>query len=186
MPAGTKSWPSVYIGVMGVMPAVSPKSYVNLPLVNLGHAAGSLSRKGFGDDEIGDAMRRLDELDLLDDEALAERFVEFRSVDRGWGPFRLKVELRKRGVDGALAERVSDLGEDLHGRALQTALRRAALRAKDGWWELPEGRARLVKSLIGRGFSTDVAYGAVSRLAAERENTDHETDDQPGDPGRLS
>src|SRR6185436_17644644 len=38
---GTKSWPSVYIGSSGVMPAVSPKSYSNAPLVSVGHDDGS-------------------------------------------------------------------------------------------------------------------------------------------------
>ncbi|MEE4271522.1 MAG: regulatory protein RecX [Thermoanaerobaculales bacterium] len=145
-----------------------------------------LRRKGFEDNDIDAALERLDELSLLDDEALAERFVEFRSVDRGWGPWRLANELRTRGVDQSLAERVSQIGAELHDRALKTAVRRVDLRAKEGWWRLPERRARLVKSLIGRGFSSDVAYDAVARLAAEREKTDHETDDQPGDPGRLS
>ena len=36
-----KSWPSVYIGSSGVMPAVSPKSYSKLPSVSVGHDAGS-------------------------------------------------------------------------------------------------------------------------------------------------
>ena len=145
-----------------------------------------LRRKGFEEGDIDAALERLDELALLDDEALAERFVEFRSVDRGWGPWRLANELRKRGVDQSLAERASQIDGTLHDEALKTAVRRVGLRAKEGWWRLPERRARLVKSLIGRGFSTDVAFDAIARLAAEREKTDHETDDQPGDPGRLS
>lgn len=145
-----------------------------------------LRRKGFDETEIDSAVKRLDELGLVNDEALAERFVEFRSVDRGWGPRRLRLELRKRGVDDAVADRASDLEAELHDRALETALRRVLVRAKDGWWALPEGRARLVKSLIGRGFSADVAFAAVARLASERESTDHETNDQPGDPGRFS
>jgi regulatory protein len=145
-----------------------------------------LRKKGFDADDIEGAMERLDELGLLDDEAFAERFVEFRSVDRGWGPHRLANELRRRGVDSHLAERVARLDDELHSRALETAVRRVLIRAKDGWWRLPERRARLVKSLIARGFTTDVAYGAIGRAADERESSDDETHDQPGDSGRLS
>ncbi len=145
-----------------------------------------LRRKGFESDDIERALERLAEIGLLDDEALAERFVEFRSVDRGWGPRRLVLELRRRGVDGDLAERVSILGEELHGRALETAVRKVEVRAKPGWWRLPERRARLVSSLIACGFTADIAYRAVTRLATERESSDHEIDDQLGDPGRLS
>ena len=36
-----KSWPSVYIGSSGVMPAVSPKSYSKRPSVSVGHDDGS-------------------------------------------------------------------------------------------------------------------------------------------------
>jgi regulatory protein len=145
-----------------------------------------LCRKDFERAEIETALERLDELGLLDDEALAVRFVEFRSVDRGWGPRRLVAELRRRGVDAGLADRVAVIDDETHDRALATAVRRVERRAKQGWWRLPERRARLVQSLVGRGFSTDTAHRAIAELAAERETTDHETDDQPGDPGRFS
>jgi regulatory protein len=145
-----------------------------------------LRRKGFADEEIDTALDRLDELNLLDDQALAGRFVEFRSVDRGWGPRRLANELRRRGVESPIAEQASRLDDELHSRALATAVRRVVVRAKDGWWRLPERRARLVKSLIARGFSTDVAYRAIGRIADERERSDDEIHDQPGDSGRLS
>jgi len=145
-----------------------------------------LRRKGFEADDIDRAVERLDELRLLDDAALAGRFVEFRSVDRGWGPIRLTTELRRRGVDPDLAESAARIGGELHDRALETALRKVEVRARSGWWRLPEGRARLVKSLIARGFTTDVAYRAVGRLADERESSDHGIHDQLGDPGRVS
>ena len=145
-----------------------------------------LRRKGFEDDKIDLALERLDDLDLLDDDGLAKRFVEFRSVDSGWGPRRLTNELRRRGVDSHLAERASQLDDESHDRALKTAVRRVEVRAKRGWWRLPERRARLVSSLIARGFTTEVALSAITRLATERESSDDEIHDQPGDPGRLS
>jgi regulatory protein len=142
--------------------------------------------RAFDDGDIEAALDRIEGLGLLDDESLARRFVEFRSVDRGWGPARLSVELRRRGVDRDLAERVARLDDATHDRALETAVRRVVVRAKSGWWRLPDRRARLISSLIGRGFDPDVASSAIHRLAAERETTEHETPDQPGDPGRLS
>ncbi|MCU0303723.1 MAG: recombination regulator RecX [Thermoanaerobaculales bacterium] len=145
-----------------------------------------LQRKGIPDDEIDPAIRRLAELGLLDDEGLAGRFVEFRAVDRGWGPHRLEAELRRRGVDGELAGRASRIDGELAERALQTALRRVEVQARPGWWRVPDGRARLIKSLIARGFETDVAIRAVGRLAVERESPDDEIDDQLGDPGGVS
>lgn len=148
--------------------------------------AEKLRRKGFDDDDVGAAIDRLVDLGLVDDEAFAARFVEFRATDRGWGPRRLTAELQRRGVDRELAETVSLLDEALHDRALETALRRVEVQAKGDWWRLPEGRARLIKSLIARGFATDVAVRAVGRLAGARESSDDAIDDQPGDSGDLS
>ena len=148
--------------------------------------ADKLHRKGFGQDDIDAALDRLAGLELLDDERLAGRFAELRALDRGWGPRRLELELRKRGVDRHLAERASRLGRELHDRALGVAVRKVAVRARDGWWRLPDRRARLVSSLIGRGFDADAAIAAVERLAAERESSTDEDHDQLGDPGDLS
>src|SRR5512134_4194563 len=41
IPAGTKSWPRVYIFTSGVSCAVSPKSYAYTPLVSVGQEDGS-------------------------------------------------------------------------------------------------------------------------------------------------
>ena len=84
------------------------------------------------------------------------------------------------GLDREKAQRLYDSER----RAL-AAVRRVLVRAKDGWWRLPERRARLVKSLIARGFTTDVAFGAIGRAADERERSDDEIHDQPGDSGRF-
>jgi len=148
--------------------------------------AKKLRDKGFEDDDIEQALERLVELDLVDDRRLAGRFAELRAVDRGWGPRRVEIELRRRGVERHLAERASRLEDEILDRALETALRRVAARAREGWWRLPEGRVRLIKSLIGRGFATDVASAAITQLAADKGSSDHEIDDQSGDPGRLS
>jgi len=42
---GTKEWPSVYIGIIGVIDAVSPKSYMYSPRVSVGQASGSAATK---------------------------------------------------------------------------------------------------------------------------------------------
>ena len=137
-----------------------------------------LARKGYQTEEIERAMDRCSHLNLVNDARLAERFVEFRSADRGWGPRRLVAELRRRGVAGELAEEASRLAPDQLQAALETAIRRTELRAPRRWWRLPERRARMVSSLIQRGFEAETAIEAVDRLAATREKQDHGNDDQ--------
>jgi regulatory protein len=137
-----------------------------------------LARKGYQTEEIERAMDKCSHLNLVNDARLAERFVEFRSADRGWGPRRLVAELRRRGVAGELAEEASRLAPDQLQAALETAIRRTELRAPRRWWRLPARRARMVSSLIQRGFEAETAIEAVDRLVATREKQDHGNEDQ--------
>jgi regulatory protein len=151
---------------------LSRRDYFRVELEN------RLSQKGYRPEEIEHALEKCARLNLVDDVRLAERFVEFRSVGKGWGPRRLVAELRRRGVAVEVAEQASRLDPDREREALDTALRRAELRAPRQWWRLPERRARMVSSLIARGFEAESAIEAVVRLAATREKQDHATDEQ--------
>jgi regulatory protein len=128
--------------------------------------------------EIEEAVARCEDLDLINDERVAERFVEVRSRDRGWGPHRLAAELRQRGIAAGDAERIARLPEETAADAMRTALRKIEVRAPAGWWRDGQRRARMVSSLITRGFEAEVAIAAVDDLAASRENRNHALDDQ--------
>ena len=129
-------------------------------------------------EEIEEALARCEDLDLINDERVAERFVEVRSRDRGWGPHRVAAELRQRGIAADDAERFADLSEELAAEAMRTALRKIEARAPAGWWRDGQRRARMVSSLITRGFEAEVAIAAVDEAAASRENHKHALDDQ--------
>jgi len=136
-----------------------------------------LRKRDFPADEIEDSIARCQELDLLNDERVAKRFVEVRAADRGWGPHRLAAELRQRGITADDADRLANLTEELAADAMRTALRKIEVRAPAGWWRDGQRRARMVSSLITRGFEAEVAIAAVDDLAASRENN-HALDDQ--------
>jgi SOS response regulatory protein OraA/RecX len=140
--------------------------------------AAKLRQRRYSQDEIDAAAERCRELGLIDDVRVAERFVEVRAGDRGWGPHRLAAELRHRGLDEATAERLSNLPPALAGQALETALRKTEVRAPDRWWQDSHRRARMVSSLVTRGFEAEVAIAAVDELAATREKQQHALDDQ--------
>jgi len=148
--------------------------------------AEKLSRAGFNSSETEAALVRCAELGYLDDPRLARRFVELRSVNRGWGPRRLEMELRSRGVEDGVAAEASRLTPEMAVAAMATAVSRAERRARRTWWHSGEGRARMVSSLVRRGFSVDEARAAADRLAAVRKADNDARDDQPGDPGDLS
>lgn len=144
-----------------------------------------LLRSGHDPDGADAAVRRCAELGLLDDDRVAARFVELRSVDRGWGPARLALELRRRGAPDAVVDRAVRLGDERAGVALEVALRRAESRQPERWWRVGAVWARLVSSLIRRGFEPDDARAAVEELAAVRERDDHALDDGSRDPPDL-
>jgi regulatory protein len=137
-----------------------------------------LEKRNRPTEEIEDAVCRCEELDLVNDRRVAVRFVEVRAADRGWGPHRLAAELRQRGISADDADWISNVPEDLAAESMRTALRKLEVRAPAGWWRDGQRRARMVSSLITRGFEAEVAIAAVDDLAASRENHNHALDDQ--------
>jgi len=137
-----------------------------------------LRRKDFPADEIEAAIARCQDLGLVDDERVGERFVEVRAATRGWGPNRLAAELQKRGVPRNDAERLATVSSELGEEAIRTALKKLEVRAPERWWQDSQRRARMISSLIARGFAADVAISAVTEMAASRENTADALDDQ--------
>jgi regulatory protein len=137
-----------------------------------------LRTRQFAVNEIEDAVARCEAIELLNDERVAGRFIEIRAADRGWGPRRLAAELRQRGISSADADRLSRLSTDLAEMAMSTALRKLEVRAPHEWWRDGQRRARMVSSLITRGFEAEVAIAAVDELAASREKHNHALDDQ--------
>ena len=137
-----------------------------------------LRQRDFPEIEIEAAIQRCEDSGLVDDQRVAARFVEVRAAARGWGPHRLAAELRHRGISAGDAESFARLRPELADEALGAALRRLELRAPEAWWRDGQRRARMVSSLITRGFETDVAIAAVNRLADSRENTNHALDDK--------
>jgi len=145
-----------------------------------------LLSKGHGADEVEDAVARCEAAGVVDDARLAARFVELRAVERGWGPLRLESELRKRGAPPSIAAEVSRLDGDVLESALVAAVARASRRAPRGWCRIGEARARMVSSLIRRGFSADDARRAVERAANSMARDSDALDDEPRDPGDVS
>ncbi len=141
-----------------------------------------LRRRGFSREEIAVAVQRCRELGFLDEARLARRFVEVQAGRKGWGPRRIEAELARRGVPREVAAAAVREAERHAARALAVALERAERRAPGGWWRLPAARARMVTSLLRRGFDPEEARRAVEELAARRERGADAQHDQLGDP----
>ena len=145
-------------------------------VVRAGHAAA----------EAEAAVDRCAALDLIDDVRLARRFVELRMASRGWGPHRLELELRRRGVDTELARSSAAVSGESLPKGLELALSHAERRTPAEWWRSGASRSRMISSLLRRGYDAEDARAAVDHLAARRETEHHALDDEPRDPEDLS
>lgn len=126
-------------------------------LVRREHSRAELARKlAPHADSSGSVQALLSELESrkqLCDERFAEQRIHVMS--RKYGAARIRHDLESKGVDPAIAQRVSREGEVERAAAiLQRKYRGAAT--------TPKERARRARFLQGRGFSYDVIHRLVS------------------------
>ena len=113
------------------------------------------------DEALLQVLAQLKDQGLLDDKRFTQSLIRSR-VNRGYGPYYIRQELRQKGVGASLAEQeLDDYGVDWHNIAEQICLRRypQAQASKQEW-----GRA--ARFLQRRGFSSEVvtaAAGAIPR-----------------------
>lgn len=119
------------------------------------HSRLELMRKirarGFLADDAEGVLDRLERQGALDESRLAERYVAERA-EKGFGPNRIRAELREKGVAEALVERQLSLMDDAWPDCLARAHER---RFRAG---LPTDRSEYAKQarfLEQRGFSAD-------------------------------
>jgi len=112
--------------------------------------------KAYPEPEVEEAIRRLKNWGYLDDRAFAERFVAARK-DR-FGPHRLRQELFRRGVEGAVVEEFLPEEDEAETAYALLSRRRSRYRGE---------KARAVRFLLSRGFSLEAALRAFERLQNE-------------------
>lgn len=111
---------------------------------------------------VREALAELVELEYLNDERYAQRYVEDRRRLDGWGPVRITQGLRRTGIAAAVAEHA--LTEDPYatdevGGATEVLSHRLAGRPPDG----DRGRQKALRMLATKGYPLEVAYAAVRR-----------------------
>ena len=125
-----------------------------------------LTQRGYDEVEIEETMERLAAEGLLDDTRTAEEFVASRLRRGPIGPMKLMADLKRRGVDHAVAQQVLDdaLPDGDLDLAREAAERKLA-RAPEP--EDREARHKLLASvarhLEGKGFSG----GSIGRVISE-------------------
>ena len=124
-----------------------------------------LREKDHPDYAIEEAVARLKELDYLDDAEYAREYVRSRFRSKGYGPVRLKNELKERGVGrNEIEDAMLELDHD--------ALRAAAREHAEKRWPRLAGeedprrrREKLTGYLRRRGFAYEMIRGVVEEIA---------------------
>ncbi len=117
-------------------------------------------RKRFGSDAESMIDAVLDELgaeQLLSDERFMESYIRQR-VGKGYGPDRIRQELRQKGVDSALLELAMDSAEvDWVERAAEVRLKKFGATPPTDF----KDKARQLRFLNYRGFGGEFAGAAL-------------------------
>jgi regulatory protein len=124
-----------------------------------------LTEKGQAPDRIDRVIARLRELQLADDRAFADFWLENRALHRPRGARALKVELLQKGVARDVVDQAIDPTHDESEDAYRAAGRRAATLSI---LDERQFRQRLAQFLQRRGFGWESIEPVVERLWRER------------------
>ncbi|MBA1147471.1 regulatory protein RecX [Ectothiorhodospiraceae bacterium WFHF3C12] len=119
--------------------------------------AAKLRQRDFDGEIVSEVLSDLEGRGLLSDERFAEEYVRYR-YNRGYGPLRIRAELRERGVDDGISDRWLD-DPELDWAAAARAARRKRF-GDAGPESLPE-RQREQRFLNYRGFTGDQIRAAL-------------------------
>ena len=146
-----------------------------------------VAKKLYSPAEIEDAVLAVKRMGALHDDFLAED-VARSYKSRGYGPARIRMALRKRGIPNEIIEQTlngndeeekpavesgeSDLSEDADS-AVAVLHRKAAQFRREP--DVRKRKAKAVRCLVGRGFSYEDAIDAADRwMRDEGERPDDE------------
>jgi regulatory protein len=108
-----------------------------------------LLEKGYDAVVIGPLLDVLRAQKLLDDRRYAENFVAYHAA-RGQGPLRVRAELRRHGLEGALVEECLDAFPDWAAQLLKAQQKKFGCQAPSNYAD----KQRQVRFLGYRGFTS--------------------------------
>ena len=118
---------------------------------------GRLQKKGFRHEEIEKVLDELQEKGYLNDRQFAEEFARHLRIVKGYGIFRVKGELRKKGIEERTIAEVlgkTNIEEDDFSRARESMRNYLKKSSRDD--KLPVPREKLARYLYRMGFSGDL------------------------------
>ena len=137
-----------------------------------------LASRGFSEQTIGSAMRRLGAVGLVDDEAFVAAFVRDRIAHRPMGVRRMVRELYLKGIGREVSEPViQEVFEDEHTDERELAMRVIEKKRRTLATRLGDERVlrrRLRDHLVRRGFDGRLVGDVVDELFSANDTVDDE------------
>ena len=119
-----------------------------------------LQGKNFDNKVIGRVISKLEEYGYLDDMQYAKTYIDIKKTSKG--KRMLSAELKLKGVDSKTIEEALETLEDEDINAYNVA--KKYIKNKPFDFEL---KAKAFRYLISKGFSYDIATGALDKISAE-------------------
>jgi len=126
--------------------------------------AASLRKNVYPEETIARVMARLHDAGYINDSDFSIQYSSTR-LSRGMGTRRIRMELRRKGIDSATADHAIDNldSEDIYLSAIKAA--RKAVRGKD--LTNRDDRQRVMAALARRGFDYSITREAIQTLVNE-------------------
>ncbi len=126
--------------------------------------ADRLRRKGFNEDVIDNVIAEMQDLGYVDDKKYAMHFAQLRATCNKFGPYRIRIELEKRGISKDMAEdtvmRIFQEGRE-EANALEVAKQWIARKGID---DREKALRRLYAYLARRGFAPDIVRKTIREV----------------------
>jgi regulatory protein len=132
-----------------------------------------LVRKGFDEEAIDTTVRRLQDNQYLDDRCLARDYASARVRLRGEGVNRIRLRLRRRGVEREIVDEViAEMDPEIDW--LEVAREQARIRCQrlGPAVDTLRRRKRLYDFLVRKGFEYDVARRVTAEFDDQKEDND--------------
>ena len=129
-----------------------------------------LAKEEYEADDISEALARLTDQDLLNDERFTEAFINQR-ISRGSGPLKIRAELRQKGVSDDMIEAFLNEHDVLwQESALEVRIKKYGSERPADLKET----ARQTRFIQSRGFSSEQTRYAMSHYDSESFDSDHD------------
>jgi len=97
----------------------------------------------------------------IDDARYASAYARDKAHLEGWGPVKIRFQLRTKGIDSAaIAEALDSIDSNLAEKRLEKMLLAKYKLLKED----PQVRLKLLKYILGRGYEYDAASVAVEKI----------------------